>query len=57
MRGQQAWRVFPDIVWQALAEVPAAGESVALSELGTHCLGAWFLDGGAQVGVTNVTPR
>jgi membrane protein DedA with SNARE-associated domain len=28
-----------------LDEVPAAGESVALSELGTHCRGALFLDG------------
>lgn len=28
-----------------LDEVPAAGESRRLSELGTHCLGALFLDG------------
>lgn len=30
---------------QRLDEVPAAGESIALSELGTHCRGALFLDG------------
>ena len=29
-----------------LARVPGAGESVALGELGTHCRGATFLDGG-----------
>lgn len=29
-----------------LAEVPVPGEPVALSELGTHCRGALFLDGG-----------
>jgi hypothetical protein len=28
-----------------LAEVPAAGETVRLTELGTHCRGALFLDG------------
>lgn len=28
-----------------LSEVPAVGERVGLSELGTHCLGALFLDG------------
>lgn len=28
-----------------LAEVPGAGDSVRLSEMGTHCLGALFLDG------------
>ena len=28
-----------------LDEAPAAGEAVRLSELGTHCLGALFLDG------------
>ncbi len=32
-----------------LNEVPAVGEPVALSELGTHCRGALFLDGGDQV--------
>lgn len=32
-------------------DVPAAGEAVQLVELGTHCRGAIFLDGGA-----NVTP-
>jgi hypothetical protein len=32
-------------------EVPAAGEAVQLVELGTHCRGAIFLDGGE-----NVTP-
>ena len=30
---------------ERLAEVPAAGERVALTELGTHCRGALFLDG------------
>jgi membrane protein DedA with SNARE-associated domain len=30
-----------------LARVPAAGERVLLGELGTHCRGARFLDGGA----------
>lgn len=30
-----------------LGEVPAAGERVMLSELGTHCRGAMFLDGAA----------
>jgi hypothetical protein len=29
-----------------LSEVPAAGEEVLLAELGTHCRGALFLDGG-----------
>lgn len=29
-----------------LAEVPAAGERVPLVEIGTHCLGCLFLDGG-----------
>jgi hypothetical protein len=28
-----------------LGEIPAAGQTVALSELGTHCRGALFLDG------------
>ncbi|RME73446.1 MAG: alpha/beta fold hydrolase [Verrucomicrobia bacterium] len=32
-----------------LGEVPAAGEVVALSELGTHCRGALFLDGWDEV--------
>lgn len=35
-----------------LDEAPAAGESLRLSELGTHCLGALFLDGGRLI-----TPR
>ncbi len=30
-------------------DVPAAGERVRLIEIGTHCLGAIFLDGGAHV--------
>lgn len=30
----------------ALSSVPAAGEAVPLAELGTHCRGALFLDGG-----------
>jgi hypothetical protein len=32
-----------------LGEVPAAGEKVVLAELGTHCRGALFLDGGHRV--------
>lgn len=32
-----------------LPEIPAAGETVALGELGTHCRGAIFFDGGHLV--------
>jgi hypothetical protein len=32
-----------------LAEVPAAGERVAITELATHCRGAVFLDGSAHL--------
>jgi hypothetical protein len=32
-----------------LDDVPAAGERVVLAELGTHCRGALFLDGGNLV--------
>ncbi len=32
-----------------LAEIPAEGEQIALSELGTHCRGALFLDGEDQI--------
>lgn len=32
-----------------LGEVPGAGEKVVLAELGTHCRGALFLDGGQLV--------
>jgi hypothetical protein len=31
---------------EMLSSVPAYGESIALAELGTHCRGALFLDGG-----------
>jgi hypothetical protein len=36
---------FLDKFAERLDDVPAAGEVVALSELGTHCRGALFLDG------------
>ena len=39
-------RFFLEKFGARLNEVPAAGERVALSELGTHCRGALFLDGG-----------
>lgn len=41
-------RVFLARPAQELARVPAAGERVPLGELGTHCRGARFLDGGAH---------
>jgi hypothetical protein len=37
---------------ERIHEVPAAGESVQLVEIGTHCRGAIFLDGG-----DNITPE
>ena len=42
-------RFFLERFADRLNEVPAAGERVVLSELGTHCRGALFLDGGDQV--------
>lgn len=36
---------FLDRFGSRLAEVPTAGEEVALTDLGTHCRGALFLDG------------
>ena len=34
---------------ERIQEVPAAGESVQLVEIGTHCRGAIFLDGGDTI--------
>ncbi len=39
-------RFFLDTNADRLAEVPRAGERVSLGELGTHCRGAAFFDGG-----------
>ncbi len=39
--------VFLERFDERLAEVPAPGEEIALVELGTHCLGCLFVDGGA----------
>jgi hypothetical protein len=41
-----AARLFFDRHRDKLSSVPPEGESIALAELGTHCRGALFLDGG-----------
>ena len=44
-----AARLYLDRHRDALSSVPAPGEAVPLAELGTHCRGALFLDGGQVV--------
>jgi hypothetical protein len=41
-----AARLYFERYRERLSSVPAEGESIALAELGTHCRGALFLDGG-----------
>lgn len=45
-RAVDAWRMFSRAHWDRWLLVPDDGEVVRLVELGTHCLGATFLDGG-----------
>jgi pimeloyl-ACP methyl ester carboxylesterase len=42
-----AARLYCERLQTRLSEVPARGESISLVELGTHCRGAMFLDGGS----------
>ena len=41
--------IFIDQLGARLSEVPKAGEWVALTDVGTHCRGALFLDGGEHI--------
>lgn len=45
-RAVAMWRFYCDAQRGRLYDVPHAGEAVQLVELGTHCRGAIFLDGG-----------